>query len=65
MLPCCGERVPVGTLHVLAHVRVAEGVHLDLASDLAPEIPARGDAVVLDAAACQEWQVGEPGLVRG
>ena len=70
-LPCCGEGIPVGALHVLAHVRAVEGAHLDLApdlatdlaADLAAESPARGEAVVLDATACQEWQLGEPGLV--
>ena len=62
-LPCCGEGIPVGALHVLAHVRAVEGAHLDLAPDLAAESPARGEAVVLDATACQEWQLGEPGLV--
>ena len=62
-LPCCGEGIPVGALHVLAHVRAVEGAHLDLATDLAAESPARGEAVVLDATACQEWQLGEPGLV--
>ena len=66
-LPCCGEGIPVGALHVLAHVRAVEGAHLDLATDLAADLaaesPARGEAVVLDATACQEWQLGEPGLV--
>eukprot|EP00964_Phaeocystis_antarctica_P028289 scaffold15953_cov51-Phaeocystis_antarctica.AAC.1 len=69
-LPRRGERVAVGALHVLAHVlRAVERAHLDLGpdlnSDLAPERPARGDAVVLGAAACQKWQLGEPGLGKG